>query len=71
MKKSVVFDFPDDFMFPQYFRAGTFGSPSPCDECYFIAGDEDPYCFLTGDNERGKRREKCPFCEGEDTVNYN
>lgn len=63
MKKTVVFEFPDDFKFPEYFgqRVGQDSAVHPwirarsmCERCPFDSSvDDEPMCFLTGDCEYG------------------
>lgn len=80
MKKTVVFEFKDDFKFPEKYSCGN------CTGCPFdtIAGDDEPTCFLTGDCEIGKEEwdkergrfiylphPQCPFYGGADHVSYN
>ncbi len=44
MKKTVVFEVPDDFKFPEHWGAGCFG-------CLFdVSVDDESYCLLTGDD---------------------
>ena len=46
MKKTVIFEFPNDFRFPE-----KWGFPQ-CDGCPFdISMDDEPLCFLTGDSD--------------------
>lgn len=80
MKKTVIFDFPDNFKFPKHFMQknirfeykDAFGieravKSSACETCTFYAGgDEEPYCFLLGDEEG-----ECPFYRGQKVVNYD
>lgn len=73
MKKTVVFEFPDDFEFPPEFTDKVCCLPKgskPVVFCPFYASDEyGPYCMLTGEGEGvGK---PCPFYHGASTVNYN
>ena len=79
MEKKVIFNFPDDFKFPE--RWGN----RKCTGCPFDTSiDDEPLCFLTGDCEYGPCKfdrttgkivylphPKCPFYNGADTVNYD
>lgn len=73
MKKTVVFDFPDDFEFPPEFIGEVCCLPKgskPVVFCPFYAPDEyRPYCMLTGGEEGDGKA--CPFYHGASTVNYN
>lgn len=78
-KKTVIFEFPNDFRFPE-----KWGFPQ-CDGCPFdISMDDEPLCFLTGDSDcwpsvydKSKGgfvrlpHPNCPFYGGADTVNYD
>lgn len=70
MKKTVIFDFPDNFEFPEHFEEM---KPCRCVKCPFYCNDNyGEECFLTGDNDGTPvyDRVKCPFYDGEDTVNF-
>lgn len=69
MKKNVIFEFPDDFEFPEKFSE--YGG---CKNCpFFQMHDWDEWCFLTGDGDdtKGEERKHCPFYGGADTVNFD
>ena len=76
MKKTVIFEFSDDFQFTEKWDR------KKCAECPFdISMDDEPLCLLTGDSEhgpamydKGKGRivhlphPQCPFYGGAETV---
>lgn len=68
MKKTIIFDFPEDFKFPRYFDEYS------CKGCPFVTNSsvEDWMCFLTldGDPVQDKKVE-CPFYSGKNTVNWD
>lgn len=67
MKKTVVFAFPDDFIFPKY------PDDKLCNGCQLLCGDTyelDQRCFVTGCYTDEKAKEPCTFYDGADTVNY-
>lgn len=66
MKKTVVFEFPDNFEFPQY------PDDKACFRCPLLCGDTyelDQHCFVTGCYTDEKEKDPCPFYGGADTVN--
>lgn len=65
MNKTVVFNFPDDFIFPKTFDAET------CIKCPFwtMNAVEEMMCFLTGDSYSGAIL--CPFLSGVETIVYS
>lgn len=71
MKKTVVFEFPDNFKFPENFDSGVYGYGGKCVSCPFrittreAHGQEPPNveCFLLHSTY-----DKCPFFGGEDTI---
>lgn len=75
MKKTVVFDFPDDFEFPPEFTekicCKSEGWRTPDVVCPFYISNDDyyPYCMLTGGGE--EEGKTCPFYGGVDIVNYD
>ena len=70
MKKTVVFEFPDDFQFPEHFEEI---NPARCRICPLHCNDEgrSEWCLLTGDNDGTpiSDRVKCPFHDESDNVN--
>lgn len=70
MKKTVVFEFPDGFDFPQCFEEE---HPARCREClmYCIDDDQTEWCFLTKDGDYTPKHERilCPFSKGENVIN--
>lgn len=75
MKKTVVFEFPDDFEFPPEFSNNicykSKGRYEPAIVCpFYVSSDEyESYCMLTGGEEGDGK--VCPFYGGIDTVNYD
>lgn len=67
MKKTVVFDFSDDFVFPEHFENI---DQARCTDCpLFCRCDEgDEWCFLIGYCETTENS-NCPFYGGENTIN--
>lgn len=69
MKKTVIFDFPDDFIFPKTFKVDV------CMGCslWGLKSDEEPCCFLTGDADYPLTPSSipCPFSGGAETVVYD
>lgn len=65
MKKTVVFEFPDDFKFPEHFDSVYAG----CPECPLFCRDDegDEWCFLIG--YTGPMNGACPFYSGKETIN--
>lgn len=78
MKKTVVFEFPDDFKFPE--KCGDKCSACPfcfvddCEKMCFITRDS-PFDFLRMGYLTGKIKHPahpdCPFYGGSDTVSYD
>lgn len=68
MKKTVVFEFPDDFEFPERFLE------EKCMGCplYESDGEGGEMCFITGEGDYplSPSKKKCPFFDGDDSVNY-
>lgn len=65
MKKAVIFDFPEDFLFPENFNEETC---IRCPLCTFNA-IEEMACFLTG--ETYPSIILCPFCGGSEAIIYD
>lgn len=69
MKKTVVFEFPDDFKFPKRFTdEGCKGCPLKTED-----GQGDVMCFITeeGDYPLLPSKLECPFYDGAESVNFN
>lgn len=64
MKKTVIFNIPDDFVFPEKFEEEI------CLKCplWTMNAIEEVMCFLTGDSYPGII--PCPFFHGADTIVY-
>lgn len=69
MKKTVIFEFQDDFQFPEFFEDM---GKARCLKCPLYCRDDegDEWCFLQGYEDRAPCM-KCPFYGGADTVNYD
>lgn len=69
MKKTVVFDFPEDFQFPDRFENVDLAR---CTECPLFCRDDegDEWCFLLGYSET-TYESRCPFRDEADIVAYN
>lgn len=69
MKKTVVFEFQDDFKFPEKFLE------EKCCGCPLCASDGEggEMCFITGEGDYPllPSKKKCPFYGGVDTINYD
>ncbi len=64
MKKTVIYEFPDDFKFPEHWGSAA------CGGCPFDAPvNDEPFCLLTGDDDYEIKHPKCPFFDGAETVN--
>lgn len=78
MKKTVVFEFPDDFQFPEKCGDKCSGCPfcvvDDCENMCSITGDS-PFGILRLEHLKGKIKHPahpdCPFYDGSDTVNYD
>lgn len=83
MKRTVIFNFPDNFKFPEYYGQDNmlktiedcgieYGAPwSACDECPLQTDGYAAHCFLLGHkNCNSYQKPKCPFYDGKETVNY-
>lgn len=85
VEKTVIYQFPDNFKFPQYYgqkntvRAIKCWSVeemrpwSACYDCPLQTGDDDgSWCSLTGDDgETGPDpMYECPFYRGQDTARW-
>lgn len=72
MRKKVIYNFPDTFLFPPKFDERICGGYGGKYKCPLHQSDEDmnEWCSLTcdcdGDKEEDKRR--CPFYSGEEEV---
>lgn len=67
MKKTVIFEFQDDFVSPEHFQY------KKCDKCVFCETDAyESWCFMTGDGDDNpsENAKECPFYRGEEIVNF-
>ena len=63
MKKTIVFEFPDDFSAPKHYDG------SCC--CPFNTEGRGPYCMLTGDRswDEEQKLHVCPlYCSGDNIL---
>lgn len=66
MKRCVIFDFQEDFKFPEQY------GDNVCEECPLNCYDDmDAYCFVTGDSPWKTEHEQCPFYSGSVYVDFN